>query len=88
MALRTVATVMIVLIAILLAVMFLAEPFIAVTDSLNDSGDYSLQGEDMNDDFGDTVSAWLNMSWIAIFGVMGWGIYRIVRRELTRGRRP
>lgn len=88
MALRTVAAVFIIVVSIVFLQIFLAEPVTEVTDALNESGDYSIGGQDMNDTFGTLVASFWNMGWIAIFGVMGWGVYRVLRRELTRGRRP
>lgn len=87
---KTATVVLIVVFAIALAQSALAGPMVQVTDSLNETGDYSnldgVDGYNGNDVITGLVDDWLNMGLIGMFGIMIWGIARVVRRELTRGR--
>jgi len=87
MALRTVATVLIVVTSLVLLTMFLSEPLLAIGDALKGVGNYSIAGTNASANLDRNIGAWLNMFWIAVFGVMLWGTFRVLRRELTRGRR-
>lgn len=83
---RIVATVMIIVFAIVLAQGALAGPLIQTGEKLNQSGDYSNPHFDGNQIIGDMPGHWFNMGLVAIFGIMLWGAWRVVREELTRGR--
>jgi hypothetical protein len=88
---RTAATVLVVALAIAMAQVVLIGPVLQVTSDLNDTGDYSdLEGADDDYNGNEVISSlpgqWLNMGLVAMFGIMAWGIARVVRRELTRNR--
>ena len=87
MAWKTISTVIIVVVAIGLAQMFLIGPLFNVQNSLNETGDYSNQYFDGNSIMTGLPGTWLNMGLIGMFGVMTWGLFRIVRRERLGGRR-
>lgn len=86
---RTTAAVLIVIVSVVILQSLVADPLIQVLDALAGSGDYSnvagtgLDGGALITGF---AGDWLNMGLILIFGIMAWGIARVVRRELTRGR--
>lgn len=88
---RTIATVLIVVFAVAIVQAALAAPLNSVLGDLNDTGDYSdLDGVDDyngNSIIGGLWSSWMNMGLVAMFGMMVWGVARVVRRELTRGGR-
>lgn len=83
---RTVATVIVVVLSIVLLQGLLAGPLLEVTDGLNDAGDYENEHFDGNQLIADMPGHWFNMGLLAIVGFMGWGAFRVLRRELTRGR--
>jgi hypothetical protein len=88
---RTAATALVVVFAIAMAQAVLIGPVLQVTSDLNDTGDYSdLEGADDDYNGNEVISSlpgqWLNMGLVAMFGIMAWGIARVVRRELTRNR--
>jgi hypothetical protein len=88
---RTAATALVVALAIAMAQVVLIGPVLQVTSDLNDTGDYSdLEGADDDYNGNEVISSlpgqWLNMGLVAMFGIMAWGIARVVRRELTRNR--
>lgn len=83
---KTVATVIIIVFAIALAQMVMAAPLLDVANSLNDSGDYENEHFDGNEKINDLPDIWFNMGLIGIFGLMAWGVWFVVKRELTRGR--
>ena len=87
MSLRTIATVLIVVTSLVLLAMFLSEPLLAIGESLKGVGNYSVDGVAAGQNLDRNISSWLNMFWIGVFGVMLWGAFRVLRRELTRGRR-
>lgn len=86
---RTVATVLIVVFLIAVVQSALAGPLVQITSSLNDTGDYGdldgVEGYDGNSVISGMASDWFNMGLVAMFGMMAYGIARVVRRELTRG---
>jgi hypothetical protein len=88
---RTAATALVVVFAIAMGQAVLIGPVLQVTSDLNDTGDYSdLEGADDDYNGNEVISSlpgqWLNMGLVAMFGIMAWGIARVVRRELTRNR--
>lgn len=83
---RIVATVMIVVFAIVVGQAALADPLLETSSSLNESGDYSNDHFDGNDIITSLPGKWFNMGLVGAFGVMAWGAWRVVREELTRGR--
>lgn len=87
---RTAAAVLIVVFAIAVVQAALAGPFTSVQTSLNQTGDYGdLEGAgpdyDGNDIITSLIGDWFNMGLVAMFGAMVWGVWRVVRREITRG---
>lgn len=84
---RIIATVTITVFAIIIGQAVLIGPLHQTADAINETGDYSDNGHfDGNSLIYNIVYDWANMGLIAIFGVMLWGSWRIVRKELTRGR--
>lgn len=83
---RTIITVVIVVFMILLAQIVLAPPLEDVEEGFNSSGDYSNEHFDGNERITSIVGIWYNMGLIAIAGLSMWGVWRVVRRERTRGR--
>lgn len=66
-----------------------AGPLIQLQDSLIGSVTFGSPHFDGAQLIRDNVSTWFNMGLIAIFGLMGVAIARVVRKELTRqGRQP
>lgn len=84
---RTAATALIIVFVLLLLQATLAGPMTQTLDSLNETGDYSNDHFDGNTLIPGYVESIFNMILIAVFGMMGWAATRIVRREITRGRR-
>lgn len=88
---KTVATVLIVIFSIALIQSVLAGPTVAILNGLNATGDYSdLDGADDDWNGNDIITSlaqdWFDMGLVAMFGVIAWGVARVLRRELTRGR--
>lgn len=86
---QAIATVLMVVFSLVLVQAVLAEPFIEITNELNDTGDYSslegVSGYNGNNVIGGLMEDWFHMGLIGIFGMMAWGVWWVVRRELTRG---
>lgn len=79
---RTGATVLIVCFALVLTWMVLAGPLVEVGEafkSFETSGQFSSDSK-----IDGLISGWFNMFLIAIFGIMGWAVWRVYRREVTR----
>lgn len=85
---RTVSAVLVVVFVIGVLQAVLAGPLITLTDDVKDTGDFSNEHFDAEQIIDNTRSAWFNMGLVAIFGIMAWGMIRVVRRELTRGGQP
>jgi len=84
---RTAASLIIVVFVLLLLQITLAGPMTATVDALNETGDYDNQYFDGNSLIPGFLSNWFDMILIGVFGMMGWASARILRREITRGRR-
>lgn len=86
---RTIAAVLIVVFSLALVQSVLAAPFISITSDLNDTGDYSnlegVDGYNGNTVIDSLMGDWFNMGLVGMFGIMVWGVARVVRNELTRG---
>lgn len=84
MATRTILTVIIVIFAATAVWVGLADPLVQLGDAF--------KGIETSGQFGknsliDTmISSWFNMILVLIFGIMAWGVIRVMRKELTRGR--
>jgi len=83
---RTIATVFIVVFAIVIGQGILAGPILEVADGLNGAGDYENEHFDGNQMIADLPGQWFNMGLLAAIGIMAWGAFRVLREELTRGR--
>lgn len=84
---KTAATVLIVVFVLLALQATLAGPMTQTLDALNETGDYNNSHFNGNDLIPGYISSIFNMILIGVFGMMGWGAARILRREITRGRR-
>lgn len=82
---RAAATVLIVVFGVVLVQAAIADPLITFETSLNATGDYSNEHFDGNAIIDGLPQAWFNMGLIAIFGLMVYGVMRVIRQELTRG---
>lgn len=82
---RTAATLLIIVFVLLLLQATLAGPAVQISDDLNATGDYDNDHFNGNDRITGYVSDWFNMGLVAVFGMMLWGVARVIRRELTRG---
>jgi hypothetical protein len=83
---RVVSVVFIVVFTLSLVGMAMAGPLTQVSEDLNETGDYSDNGEfDGNALITGLDGAWFNVILIGIFGIIAWGAARILREELTRG---
>lgn len=80
---RVVAAIMIALFAILVVSATTADPLRQVTDSIEglDGAD-----QDVQEQADSGIGAYSNLILILVFGLIGWGIWRLVRREVTEGR--
>jgi len=79
---REVAAVLTVVFVVVVIQTIAAPALVQTTEDLKDSGEYSndhFDGESLIDGY---VDAWFNMGLIALFGMMAWGVARVVRREL------
>lgn len=86
MAWRTIAAVATVIFLVVVLQSSMIGPLEQFSNSLSDTADGTLQNEHLDANTFETLPAtWSAMGLIAIFGVMGWGAWRVVRRELTRG---
>lgn len=83
---RAVAVVLILVFSIILIQSLVAGPLVEYTEKVNATGDYSNSHFDGNTIITGYADAWFNMGLIAIFGLMAWGSWRVIRQELTRGR--
>lgn len=82
---KTVATVLTVVFAVAVVQATAIGPVHDLEDGFTDNIDYNNEYYSVQDRISGYIDAWINMGLIAIFGMMGWGIARIVRKELTRG---
>lgn len=83
---RTIAVAILAIFFIVILQVALIGPLTQVSDSINETGDYSdVGGQDGNDIITSFPDQWATMGIIAIFGVILWASWRVLRRELTRG---
>lgn len=83
---KTIITVVIVVFSIVMAQLLLAPPLEDTTRGLNETGDYENEHFDGNAIIAGILDYWYNMGLVAIAGISMWGVWRVVRRERTRGR--
>lgn len=81
---KTAAAVLVVVFSVVLLQAMLADPIKTYQDGLNKSGNYTNDHFNGEETIQNVITSWFNMGWVLIFGIMGWGIYRAIRRELTR----
>lgn len=82
---RVMAAVMIAAFALLLMMMTTAGPIRQVEESIvsvDDGGGVF----DTADRASDWIRGYSNLFLILVFGLFGWGAWRVLRREVTRGR--
>lgn len=84
MAWRTAATVIIVVFALIIIWMTMADPLVQVANAFQDIETSGNLGT--NSKIDSMVRGWFNMILVAVFGFLGWGVWRVLRRELTQGR--
>jgi TRAP-type C4-dicarboxylate transport system permease small subunit len=80
---RTIAAVLIVVFSMLAIWGTLADPLVQISNAFIDletSGQFNTDAK-----ISRLTQSVFNMILIGVFGVMAWGIWRVVRRELTRG---
>jgi len=80
---RTIAAVLIVVFSMLAIWATMADPLVQIANAFIDletSGQFNTDSK-----INRMVQSFFNMILVGVFGVMAWGIWRVVRRELTRG---
>lgn len=82
---RTIAAVLTVIFLISLIQSAMADPLTMLASAFSDTGTYGFAGLDGNAYITGLPSTWFNMGLVAMFGLMVWGLARVVRQELTRG---
>lgn len=82
---RVIAAVFAVIFLISIVQSTFADALVQFATAMSDTGTYSFGGLDGNAFITGLPGTWFAMGLIAIFGVMAWGAWRVVRRELTRG---
>lgn len=83
---RTAAAILVAVFAIVLLQAVLADPLFTYLETVTGFFDTSggrIDGNSLIDGLG---SAWMNMGLIMIFGLISWGVLRVLREELTQGR--
>lgn len=83
---RVIVAVMIAVFAILAVSMTTADPIRTVTDSIEEADDGSGGNYDTAKQAADGIRAYGNLIKILVFGLICWGAWRVVRREVTEGR--
>lgn len=86
MAWKTVATVMIIVFGIGIIQIAMAGPLTNVSNSLNETGDYDNRHFDGNDVIIEMPIRWFDMGLLAIFGIIAWGTWTVIRNEIFEGR--
>lgn len=82
---RTAAAILIVVFAIVLLQAVLADPlytYMSTVTGFYDTTGGTIDGNSLIDGLADR---WFDMGLVLIFGLIGWGALRVVRREITRG---
>jgi TRAP-type C4-dicarboxylate transport system permease small subunit len=80
---RTVAAVVIAVFSLTIIWVTLGDPLIQIANSFKDIGTSGQFNYDSKID--GLVGTWFNTILVAVFGLMAWGAWRLLRRELTRG---
>lgn len=84
---KTAATVLIIVFVLLLLQSTLAGPMTQTVDALNETGDYDNPHFNGNSLIPGYLSSWFDMILVGVFGMIAWAGARVLRREITRGRR-
>lgn len=84
---RVVAVVLIFIMTMIAMQPLLGPALSETTTSINETGDYNESYMDGNSDIRGMYQTLLNGVLLAVFGVMGWGAVRVVRKERFRGLR-
>lgn len=82
---RTAATIIIVVFALTGVWVTVADPLVQFGDKLQESGDNSNEHFDGDSLIDGYIGSFFNMILVAIFGLLSWGLWRVLRQELTRG---
>lgn len=80
---RTVAAVMIVVFSILAVWATMADPLVQISNAfieIETSGQLNTDSK-----INTLVGSVFNMILVGVFGILAWGFWRVIRRELTRG---
>jgi hypothetical protein len=80
---RTAAAVIIAVFALTVVWAIFADPLIQIADAFTDfdtSGQFNYE-----DTIDGLVGTWFKMILLAVFGILGWGTWRVLRKEITRG---
>lgn len=81
---RTIATIMTVVFVAVAAWMTLADPLLSVAEAFKGLETSGYFGYDARVD--GLVGSFFNMFLVLIFGVIAWGVWWVIRRELSTGR--
>lgn len=85
MAWRTVATVVIVVFVAVLTWTVLADPLVETGEDFKGLDPKDGDQIDPSTRIDEMIGGFFDMFLILVFGVMGWGLWRIFRKEITRG---
>lgn len=80
---RTVAAVMIVVFSMLVVWATMADPLVQISNAFIDietSGQLNTDSK-----INGLVATFFDTILVAVFGILAWGLWRVIRRELTRG---
>lgn len=83
---RVIAAIMIALFAILTVSAVTADPIRQVTDTIAEVDDGQGGNYDTESQADSGIRAYENLILVLVFGLIGWGGWRVLRRELTEGR--
>lgn len=86
MAWRKVATIMIIVFGIAVVQMSMAGPLTSVSQSLNETGDYSNEHFDGNKTITELPVTWFDMGLMGMFGIILWGFWSVIQDEINEGR--
>jgi hypothetical protein len=84
MAVRVIVVVLVLVFSMAAVGALLAEPVNTVSETINATGDYDNSWLDGNSVMIGLVQDWFNAILVGIFGVLVWGFWRVIKRELSR----
>lgn len=82
---RVIAALMIAIFAIVVVSATTADPLRQVTDSIEEVDNGEGGNFDTAKQASDGIRAYGNLILILVFGLIAWGAWRVVRREITQG---